>query len=30
MEKGMIVTRNPETFYFDFDLPKNVYENFKH
>ena len=26
----MVVIREPKTFYFDFDLPKNVDENLKH
>ena len=26
----MIVVRDPKTFYFDFDWPKNVGENLKH
>ena len=26
----MIVIRDPQTFYFDFDQPKNVDENLKH
>ena len=26
----MIVIREPKTFYFDFDWPKNVNENLKH
>ena len=30
MEKNMIVIREPKTFYFDFDLPKDVDKNLKH
>ena len=30
MEENMVVIREPKTFYFDFDLPKNVDENLKH
>ena len=30
MEENMIVIRDPKTFYFDFDWPKNVDENLKH
>ena len=30
MEKNMIWTRDPKTFYFDFDWPKDVDENLKH
>ena len=26
----MVVIRDPKTFYFDFDWPKNVDENLKH
>ena len=29
MEENMIVTRDFKTFYFNFDFPKNVDENFK-
>ena len=30
MEENMIVIRDPKTFYFHFDRPKNVDENLKH
>ena len=30
MEKNMIVIRDPKTFYFDFDWPKDVVKNLKH
>ena len=30
MEENMIVIRDPKTFYFDFDWPKDVDENLKH
>ena len=30
MAVNMIVTRDPKTFYFDFDWPKDVNENLKH
>ena len=30
MEVNMVVLREPKTFYFDFDWPKNVDENLKH
>ena len=29
MEENMIVTRDPKTFCFNFDLPKDVVENLK-
>ena len=29
MEKNMIEIKNPKTFYFDFDWPKDVDENLK-
>ena len=29
MEENMIVIRDPKTFYFHFDWPKNVDENLK-
>ena len=30
MEENMIVIRDPKTFYFYFDWPKNVNRNLKH
>ena len=30
MEENVIVIRDPKTFYFDFDWPKDVDENLKH
>ena len=30
MEENMTVIRDPKTFYFDFDWPKDVAENLKH
>ena len=30
MEESIIVIRDPETFWFDFDWPKHVDENLKH
>ena len=30
MEENMIMIRDPKTFYFDFDWPKDVDENLKH
>ena len=30
MEQNMIVMRDPKTFYFDFNRPKDVDENLKH
>ena len=30
MEENMIVIRDPKTFCFNFDLPKDVDENLKH
>ena len=30
MEQNMVVIREPKTFYFDFDWPKNVDDNSKH
>ena len=30
MEENMVLIRDPKTFYFDFDMPKDVDENFKH
>ena len=30
MEEDMVVIREPKTFYFHFDWPKNVDENLKH
>ena len=30
MEKNMVVIREPKSFYFDFDWPKDVNENLKH
>ena len=30
MEENTIVVRDPKTFYFHFDWPKNVDENLKH
>ena len=30
MKKNMIVMRDPKTFYFDFDWPKDADENLKH
>ena len=30
IERNMIEIRNPKTFYFDFDWPKDVDENLKH
>ena len=30
MEEKMVAIREPKTFYFDFDWPKNVDENLKH
>ena len=30
MEENMIVMRDPKTFYFKFDWPKDVDENLKH
>ena len=30
MEENMVVIREPRTFYFDFDWPKNADENLKH
>ena len=30
MEKNMVLIREPKTFYFDIDWPKNVNEDLKH
>ena len=30
MEENMVVIREPKTFYFEFDWPKNADENLKH
>ena len=30
MEENMLVIRDPKTFYFNFDWPKDVDENLKH
>ena len=30
MEENMIVIRDPKTFYFDFDWPKDVDKHLKH
>ena len=30
MEENMILIRDPKTFYFDYDWPKDVDENLKH
>ena len=30
MEENMIVIRDPKTYYFDFDWPKDADENLKH
>ena len=30
MEEYLVVIRQPKTFYFDFDRPKNVDENLTH
>ena len=30
MEESMVVTREPKTFYFDFDWPKDFDENLKY
>ena len=30
MEKNMVVIRDPNTFYFDFDWPKDFDKNLKH
>ena len=30
MEKNMVVIREPKTFYFDFDFPKDIGKNLKH
>ena len=30
MEENVIVIRDPKTFYFDFDWPKDIDENLKH
>ena len=30
VEENMIVIRDSKTFYFNFDWPKDVYENLKH
>ena len=30
MEENVVVIREPKTFYFDFNLPKNVDKNLKH
>ena len=30
MEENMSVIRDPKTFYFNFNLPKNVDDNLKH
>ena len=30
MEENIVVIREPKTFYFHFDWPKNVDENLKH
>ena len=29
-EENMIVIKDPKTFYFDFDRPRNVEKNLKH
>ena len=30
MEKNTVIKREPKTFYFDFDWPKDVDKNLKH
>ena len=30
MDKNIVVIREPKTFYFDFDWPKNLDKNLKH
>ena len=30
IEENMIVIRKPKTFYFNFDIPKDVDQNLKH
>ena len=30
MEENMVAIRKPETFYFDFDLPRDINKNMKH
>ena len=30
MEENMIVIRDPKTYYFNFNWPKDVHENVKH
>ena len=30
MEENVVVIKDPKTFYFDFDWPKDVDKNFKH